>query len=437
MIRRRYRIANILKHKEMLLNNRGSISKFSHRSVPFLFLVFLLATCIEPYKPKLEEYNSLLVVEGMITNANTSNTIRLSRSFQNENTSQTAINDASVSISDDGGSIFMLKSKGNGIYKTDSLLFTGVVGRTYVLHITTIEDEEYESSPVLMQPVPEIDSIYFKKDQKLINNNSETCEGITIYLDSKTGDRGKYYRWSYDETWKFRVPYPKVFDYVHTADPDLPRFDQLKDPKETCWKKSKSDGIFLRSVRDDESGMIEKQPVCFIASGESDRLMVQYSILVKQYSISKDEFEFWNNLKKVNNAGSDIFARVPFSVTSNIHCITNPGAKVLGFFQVSAISQKRKNISFNEIAPLGLPFYSYSCRTWQFDPKFFDTPCMCPPKTWDDVYWYLCIVSNYTFIRPIYSGRKLIYLEFTRPECGDCELTGSHTEPDFWHEIKW
>jgi hypothetical protein len=64
----------------------------------------------------------------------------------------------------------------------------------------------------------------------------------------------------------------------------------------------------------------------------------------------------------------------------------------------------------------------------------FETPCRCPPKTWDDVYWYLSIVSDYTFIEPKYNKVSdiLLKLVFTRPECADCSLTGTHVKPDFW-----
>jgi hypothetical protein len=60
---------------------------------------------------------------------------------------------------------------------------------------------------------------------------------------------------------------------------------------------------------------------------------------------------------------------------------------------------------------------------------------MCPPTTWDDVYWKLSIVSDYTFTEPMYdplSLKDLLYLVFTRPECADCTLSGSHVKPDFW-----
>jgi hypothetical protein len=409
--------------------------KLATKIIFFLIAVFTLFTCIDPYIPDLKGYDSLLVVDGLITNANTSYIVKLSRTFQEQNSKPGVVSDATVSISDDQGNKSYLNNLNNGIYKTDSLEFRGTIGRTYTLHILTSDGEEYESDPCFMQSVPEIDSIYIERNQRLVSNETETEDGIGIYLASKEGDNNQYYRWTFDETWKFRVPDPKLYDYKHVIDkPNAPLITPVADIKEFCWKYHKSDEILIRSINEGQPKIIEKQPINFIATEKSDRLLIQYSILVKQYSISKKEYDFWNNLIKVNETGNDIFARQPYAVISNIHSINNVKKRVLGFFQVSAVTQKRKNIPYRDVALMGLHFYLFPCRTWQFNPAFFDTPCMCPPKTWDDVYWYLCIVSDYYFTRPIYQGfgDSLIYLEFTRPECANCELTGSHIKPDFW-----
>jgi len=412
------------------------IFKLTVRTVFFLLLLFLISTCIDPYDAELDEYESLLVVEGMITDLNSSCKIKLSRTFQNENADPVTISDATVFISDDAGHSYYLQPGGSGLYKTDSLEFRGSPGRTYILHILT-ENEEFVSDPCTMQPVPDIDSIYFAKDADLVNNGSESQEGIRIYLDSKGAEENRFYRWDFEETWKFRVSNPKKYDYIKGVKPDYPVIVPVADIKEFCWKNDSSDEIIIQSISEGQTQRIEKQPVHFIATGKSDRLLIQYSILVRQYSVSKDEYEFWNNLKQINETSGDIFSKQPYGVTSNIHNITNPSDRILGFFQVSAVSEKRKNISYADVVKLGLPFYAYSCQTWEYSPGDFETLCMCPPKTWDDVYWIMSVVSDYVFIQPKYQGFSdsiLLKLQFTRPECADCELSGSHTEPDFWKE---
>ncbi len=422
-----------------MLKRRGEI-------IVYLIAVFLLSSCIEPYTPNLSGYESLLVVDAQVTNENSSYSVRLSKSFQEQNATPVVVSDASVYLNDDRGNTMVFKNKGNGIYQTDSTQFRGEVGRTYVLHILIGESEEYESEPCLMQPVPDIDSIYIAKDQQLVNNNTGTQDGVSIYLDSKWGDKNLYFRWTYDEAWKFKVSYPKKYDFLYDRTeigtgliiPTEPRLIPVSDVKEYCWKTHQGDNIIIRSNQNGQTGRLTKQPIYFIASDKSDRLMLQYSILIKQYSISKDEYEFWNKLNQVNVAGGDIFARQPYAVSGNIRNLKNLNERVLGYFKVSAVTQKRKNIPFSDFVALNLPFYHDACEFVLKSPADFDSPFKFPHPTWDDVYWYMCVQDIYTFIYPLYdpATNKLMKFVFTSRECANCELTGTRIKPDMSDDIK-
>lgn len=399
-------------------------------TIIILFLVFTFFTCIDPYTPKLKGYEAILVVDGLLTNQNPPYSVKISRSFQDKNSIPDKVIDASVSITSDDGEVTYLEEKGNGVYMTDSTNFNGIVGKTYVLHIITAEGDEYASEPCLMRPVPEIDSLYFEKSQEYANNGTEKDDGIMIYLDSKPGTDNTYYRWSFEETWKFKVPSPVRAVYINED-------TILAIPAtEFCWRKNGSYNVLIRSENEGQSDGVKKESLNFISSDRSDRLLIQYSILVNQYSISRNEFEFWDNLKKVNENGGDIFAQQPFTVTGNIHNINAPGEKVQGYFQVSAVSQKRKYIQFRDIVPLNLPFYHYPCERIERSPSDFPSG-WGPPITWDELYNLFCVSSDYYFVEPVYfpGTTKLNKLVFAKPECADCELTGTSKKPDFWVDL--
>lgn len=407
--------------------------KVEHKSVIILVVVFTLSTCIDPYSPKLNGYASLLVVDGMITDENASYTVKLSRTIQDQNAIPLKVSDATVYITGENGNRNYLINKGEGVYKTDSTGFRGIIGETYTLHITTPEGTEYESEPCLMQSVPDIDNVYFVKDEDVINNGTERQEGVRIYLDSKKGDKNNYYRWEFEETWKFKVPTPKKFDYI-----DSSTIIPVRYPKEFCWKNRKSDEILIREVYSGQEERIEKEPILFIATNKSDRLLIQYSILVRQFSISKKEYDFWNNLKQVNEKGGDIFAKQPFTVVSNIRNVNDPKERVLGYFQVSAGKQKRININFRDIIGMNLPYFHYKCIRIEKGPDDYPvTPPYNPPVTLDEIYATYCINSDYYFIEPRYNPgtHALEKLVFARPECANCELTGTITKPDFWVDL--
>ena len=397
-----------------------------------IFAVSTLWTCIDPYTPKFAGYESLLVVESMISDGNISNTVKLSRTFQDLETSPVMVSDANVTITDNNNTTTILQNKGKGIYKTDSLSFRGVVGRIYTLHITTREGDEYESEPCTMQSVPDIDSVYFERDEELLKNDTESQDGIRIYLNSKAGDDQQYLRWSFIETWKFKVPNPKMFDYLGGG-----RVAIAHDIKKYCWKTRVSDEVIIPSKYSGPNVPLQRQPIFFIAPAKSDRLMLGYSILVKQYSISEKEYEFWNNLKKVNESGADIFASQPFSVISNIRNINNPRERVLGFFQVSAEKQKRIFIPFEVLSKMQLPFYHYDqCVRIEKSPSEYGSE-FGPKVTFDELYSMFCIRSDFYFIEPMYNEKSglLEKLVFARPECANCELTGTRTKPDFWADL--
>jgi hypothetical protein len=407
------------------MKRRGS------KTIFIMAAVIIFCTCIDPYTPVLTGYESLMVVDGLITDANSSYSVKLSRTFQEQNSTPVAVPDAIVYISDVAGNSSYLSYQGKGIYKTDSIGFKGVVGNTYILHIKTPEGGEYESDPCLMQSVPEIDSVYAVPERELINNGTEIQQGARIYLDSEEGDNNQYYRWAFDETWKFKVPNPHRYEYINDST-ILP----VADVKEYCWKSAKSGEIIVHSIYEGQSARIEKEPIFFIATEKSDRLLVQYSILVSQFSISKDEFDFWNNIRQINDNSGDIFAKQPFSVISNIHNINDPEERVLGYFQVSAIKQRRMNLPFSEIVAMDLPFYHYKCERMEREPMDYQTE-WGPIVTWDDVYRINCITSLNVLAEPKYfpASTELEKLVFTTAECADCELTGTRTKPDFWIDM--
>lgn len=85
---------------------------------------------------------------------------------------------------------------------------------------------------------------------------------------------------------------------------------------------------------------VEKYPLNYIAE-TSDRLEVKYSILANQYSLSPDEYTYWDKLKSMSDDVGGLYDIVPANVPGNITCITHPEERVLGYFSVSAKASRR------------------------------------------------------------------------------------------------
>lgn len=410
----------------------------------FLFLV-AMASCIDPYYPNIKNYNSFLTVEGLITNENITNKIKLSRTTTDADSTPEKVTDAYVYITDGDGVKTYLRNCENGFYCTDSTMFTGVPNQKYTLHIITSDRNEYESDICTMIPVADIDKVYYVKGEEISGIRGELFSGLKILLNSSDASgKNKYFRWALEETWQLNIPYPQQYKFEQLNDTVF-NFEAVPFSQRLCWKKNNPGEIIINSLAGGERS-INGQKILFIAPIKSDRLTLQYSILVKQYSISKKEYDFWNNLKKSGEAGGDIFALQPFPVMSNLHNINNPAEMVLGFFEVSAVSKKRIYITSNEIDHLNLPDYRAECRQIAKSPD--DWPKRTNPwnpvlqPTWNGIYHMYTDNGENDFIRPEVTGnailpghvnkKDLIKLVFAPKICAECELSGFSKRPDFW-----
>jgi hypothetical protein len=402
------------------------------KPLAFLFLTCTLCTCIDPYTPQLNKFESLLVVDAFLSDENKSCSVELSRTSEAQFYITTMVRGAEVVIRDGNGNSATLTEKKPGIYKTDSLLFRGQIGSSYTLYIKTPEGSEYESDPCIMYPVQPIDSIYFKGDQEIISSSNELAEGLRIFLDSRDSEDNKFFRWSYNEWWKIVVPEPKKYNYLNDS-----TFIPVNPIKQICWGNRKSDEIIILSTESAQTGLIDKKPILFIPSEKSNRLLVQYCIEVRQLSISKTEYEFWDRMKQINESGGDIFEKQPFPIISNIHNIINPDESALGYFQVSAVSMKRKYITISEVTELNVPLYKYDCARFELSPDDYPPP-IAPGggMTWDKIY-KMYNGPQFSFVEPVFDGfGELRKLAFAKNACTDCTLNGSLTRPDFWIDLE-
>ena len=390
------------------------------------FVIFLLGivsdTCIDPYLPHLDHNEQLLVVDGLLTNEEHSCTVILSRTKAEKDLPPVMVSGAVVTIGEIKGPVTELQETGNGVYSADSIAFRGEVGKTYLLRINTTDGKTYESDPCMMYPSGRIDSIHFEKDIEILNSRNEVQDGLRFFIDCEVSSDCRYYRWDYEEWWKFKVPNVARYEFINEND-----IRPIYNVKEICWKHDTGDPIVTQFVEEAQSDKIENKPFMFIPSGISDRFLIRYCIEIRQLSISQNEYEFWSQMRKVGDSGGNIFDIQPFPVVSNIHNVNNIDEPVLGYFKVSAAERKRFYISRSDLAGLGLKVYLYDCEEIPLDISSHHF------SSFDNLYnFWAANYPSYAFIKPVYERGSLVKLVFAKKECTDCSLTGSLSEPDFW-----
>ena len=151
----------------------------------------------------------------------------------------------------------MLTELGNGEYSTSQDGLRGTVGRTYKLRVELKNGEIYESTPVLMQPKPVIDTIYAeisKKDYMELNSYGKPIfkklDGLQIYADIHGDDEIDFIRTSgiyiYQRLhYYFIGPRIKIWVYcwIPTGFNDSPYAKQMIEKEGTKMLKSAEIGF--------------------------------------------------------------------------------------------------------------------------------------------------------------------------------------------------
>jgi hypothetical protein len=366
--------------------------------INLISILLLINSCIVPYYPQTTENEELLIVEGVITDQHEINTIKLHMSVPLWKISnEKPLKGCKVWISDDMGKVDSMKEASIGTYVTSINTFQGKTGRKYILHIITPEayrGHSYESLPMEMKPVPPIDDISYEK--KAFITNPRPIEGCEIYVNTyDPTDKCKFYKWKYSETWEFHLP----FDVQNKV----------------CWITSDPDKILIKNTSILGEDRVSGFPINSIEN-PVDKLSVKYSILVTQYSLNEDEFNYWESLKNTLDQIGSLYDIIPAAIPNNIYCIEDPNEKTLGYFSVSAVTSKRAFIKDD--------FAGSNINMCMSDTIFGSQPLdLLGIPVW--------VVSDHLKDKIPY--RIVTYSE----KCTDCRLSGTDIKPDFWDDDKY
>lgn len=375
--------------------------------------VILLFSCEEPYTPVYEQEDAspILIIEGYIDMSGNSR-FKLSQTVPlNAEESTMPVANAVLAVeSEDGQTYSSFTSAGAGAYTIAHPALN--MNTRYRLRIKN-RGNEYLSDWITPYATSEISGI----------DNLRTDTGMDIFVSTVNGnDNSRYYRWEFEETWKFTARYVSLFIF----DGSQVRF--RKQPEENisvCFNQEKSSDILIGTTDNLSDNTISRQKIQFI-SNLSDKLMIRYSILVKQFSISKEAYLFWSILKKNSESVGDIFGSMPSELKGNVTNIANPNEPVIAMIEASLPAQKRIYLnSYDLPSPWAvfIPFY-FGCEymevpVGQAAAFFRNTPAYIPTN---EVY-------------KIEGSPAPSHYSYATRTCTDCSLIGSLNVPDFWTDF--
>jgi Domain of unknown function (DUF4249) len=373
-------------------------------AIGYTMMILLFTSCKQSYDPQVEEKNiTLLVVEGFLNSGQEPTIIRLSHVVNVKDTTIKPEPGALVRVEGENGSNFMLTGNPKGEYSIAQLILNNNI--KYRLHIKTTNGKEYVSDFTSIKYTPAIDSITWQRENG----------GLRLYTHARDPQNAtKYYQWKYEETWEFHSAFYSSLIYIW--DSSTFKIIQLayRKPDQSvdttiykCWKTLNSTAIILGSTEKLTADVVYL-PVQYIEP-RSEKLSVLYSLKLRQYAVSKDEYLFLQKMKKNTEQIGTLFDPQPSELSGNIHCLTDPSETVLGYVEITQEQTKRIFIYNNQIAD------------WNYNPG-----CVLV-----QIANNLDSIAKYGYdLTPTNSTGAVFYA--STPPCVDCTIGRTNQRPSFW-----
>jgi hypothetical protein len=313
---------------------------------------------------------------------------------------------------EDGKEIPFIETK-DGVYTSELVGFDkDDITR---LNINTKENEAYQSDFVPVKISPEIDSISWKADD----------DGLKFYVNTHDPTNNtRYYRWEYIETAEYNSRF--LSKYIYNANTgEIEYRDQVNQNIYICWRNDTSTNIFLgNSSKLAEDLIIEKE--IRTIDPESWKHRFKYSILVRQFALTKEEYDYWHTIEQSTENIGSFYDTQPSNIGSNIKSITNPVQPVIGFFSVGSSTEKRAIVHTNELP-----------KNWEKRGYFI--PNYCGESDKEGIYvedFYAEFAETALIVDVSYSlfTGEIEWVVTASHECIDCSYAkwGSPIRPEYW-----
>ena len=383
-----------------------------------LFILLLPVTgCVTEYNAMLPENDTkILFVSGNIIE-NTDVTFHISQSFSldiDKVPEESYVDNATLTIiGSDGYKSPPAINRGKGTYQ----ITTGNLEDDVEYGIQIEYDGDiYQSIPAKPLYTPEIDSISWMQPDSI----------GPVFFHISTHDnpgKAKFFMWIYTEDWEIKTVYPTSIFYNPERNDFYADFSL---PYYYCWKKNES--YLVGSTESFGENKIVNN-LLYEHGSEDERFSVLYSVTVNQKAIGKGAYEYYQNIKRLNEETGGLFTPQPSELTGNITCITDPSKKVMGYVEAAKnISQKRIFVYSEQ---LKRPVIHSNCA-----PRHKDNGL---PTPYEYAYFYgrgyrpamidMILFSSYEIIVPS---------EWALEHCTDCRANGgTKNKPDFWPNWHW
>ncbi|BAX80344.1 DUF4249 domain-containing protein [Labilibaculum antarcticum] len=363
-----------------------------------LISLLILSSCTEKFFLDSISEDTILVVDGKITNQSGPYELRLFRTvgLLKADSLNPEI-DAIIILNDASGNSELFQEIRPGVYQTVNNIIKGTVGQTYWIEIETITGEKYESTPEKMPPPFEVESIYGKEEEVIISV-TEKQKAVKIYFNAETNNKkANYLRWEYRESYEWRSP-----ENLNTE-------TFTENPSKICYPVTTFPLVNIYDASNLDLKFISHQPTSTIFINEV-KLLYNYLIDITLFSTSQSNYEFWEKIKSVNFSEGALYDITPANIEGNITGC-NEECMAIGYFEVSSTSRKHQFFTENNFT-LEFANYPEECNVVEFR--------VYPPDP-----------AIFHVLREMSDNGTAIFIA-RRNECYECNIVHPVNKPSFW-----
>ena len=366
--------------------------------------------CVEPFEPKTNLFEDVLVIEATITNELKNQEILLGRTFTFEGFAPDPEEKANVKVVDESQKEYLFQEYEPGKYISDEP-FGATPGMDYQLQITTFDGKKYTSE---ITRAPDVVPLEGLEASRIVNGNGE--EGMSIAVTYNPNVADKYFRYEFEEMFKIVAP-----EWTDNLLLFLGPTETIVWPKESnegrvCYQTIGSEKSIFNSPSTDGNDGLLQFPIRFI-NRDNYIISHRYGIWVKQYAINKETYTYLETLKEFGEQDNIFSQTQPGFFRGNVFSEDNPDEMVLGYFDVTAVDIKNVFFDYEDFF-LGEPL-----------PPYVDN---CMPFTLD-----LTSLRNRLNDGSVtyHSSGGAFGAHFVVDQvCGDCRVLGESEVPENWIE---
>lgn len=299
----------------------------------FVSLILVTSSCIDPLDFWQETQEGQLIIYGLFTDLDDKHVVNISTSaplaFRPK-----GVSNASVYLLIEGEEKIAYLNKGNGVYELEGVI--SEEGKSYALEVI-LNGVTYRSQ---FQEMPEAvgkDSLSYEVAYEPFKSSLDE-HVFKVFTKSELPETKDqlFIRWIVEEAHYWQLL------WIPPGTPPPPPcfiFDVMDPSRVNLF-----DGTITSSRQTEKLLAIRKINNAFL---------FPYFVTVKQLSINRQAFEYWQKINIVINNKGSLFDIPPAPVVGNIMNTENPNELVLGFFEVAKSSVSRFYVT-SEISPIYL-----------------------------------------------------------------------------------